>query len=74
LITSNQRRRGLTPKLMSYMSATAGCDREQSEAPINNNISIYIYNFLPQTSTNAKPHRSGALHRHSFEPAIASTH
>ncbi len=26
LIISNQRRRGLTPKLMSYMSATAGCD------------------------------------------------
>ncbi|MEI6191337.1 MAG: hypothetical protein WCP24_03175 [bacterium] len=32
LIVPNQRRRGLTPKLMSYMSATAGCDREQSEA------------------------------------------
>jgi hypothetical protein len=38
LIVPNQRRRGLTPKLMSYMSATAGCDREQSEAPIYNNL------------------------------------
>jgi hypothetical protein len=36
LIVPNQRRRGLTPKLMSYMSATAGCDREQSEALIHN--------------------------------------
>jgi hypothetical protein len=34
-IVPNQRRRGLTPKLMSYMSATAGCDREQSGAPLN---------------------------------------
>ena len=82
---------------MSYMSATAGCDRGQSEAPLYNtqkaNI-IQIIRALPFPSTGgsyttknlnyidfiilifkyAKPHRSGALHRHSFEPAIASTH
>ena len=39
LIVPNQRRRGLTPKLMSYMSATAGCDREQSEALTYNSMS-----------------------------------
>ncbi len=59
LIISDQHRRGLTPKLMSYMSATAGCDRKQSEA----------LNYNSMKSEYAKPHQGGVLHRHSFELA-----
>jgi hypothetical protein len=58
LIISNQRRRGLTPKLMSYMSATAGCDREQSEAP-------YYDSTTPPRF--AKPHHSSLLKEEKAE-------